>query len=1713
MTTLDRSKPRLTVVGMLALLLIAPKSILAQGATPAEYVPPELQVSDVDVKAFVDSGSQAARNGSYDELVSQLQRALELCVKKGFVADKAIVEEDVAAAYFAQGKLDEAKKHWLSALSDGVEASNLVLQADVLVALSSLSQAGGNQTAALDLMNRASDLARRSKNLYVLARALGELGRLQLAAGKKADARASVEEALRIDRLNKYDWEASHLLYLGWITSAESEANLDKMLELEKAARDLAIQKDNYIVFLQAVTTIGQTYVRKGQVSAGIDILEHAQSGTSERGEPLFKRPDSYRAAMALPFLRVVLLEALATAYQTGQRPAEALKTWQQLYDTGKAAGFTLAAAEAAHAMAEVYSARKEYGNAISYYSLAAEAWAAGGNEQRRVAALTSEAALLSQQGQKDKALQLDEEVLPLAKASKNVPLQFILDLAVAELLAGTEKLDRVDSALKDAEPLVTPDLTVPGVGPSAVVELYIRLADLYRRQNDFEHELVALEKALTPATALATAPGTSKNEKPFAWLMAQLQAKIDNSHLRETAEKAYAGGEFRDALLYFELLQWFDGFDAARKGKYEEYTKGLDNDPDAARLIGIPSKVIAEADGVAFLADNLHEMGPVAGGARLPSLMALTDYYMLHQRPHMVVQFVTEAQPYLKLGENDTPSRWDVVMACDLAYSLMLEKDLKSAVEKLTPCMTSARKLGNPGLLREAHQVNVWVLEAAGKHQQAQESAQFLLNQSPDDPREYAQLAQLRAQQGDRSGAADAWRKTVQLFEARHDLNGAAAAHMALADSLRFEVGANPEEQRRHLEVAAKLYGQLGNREGEVQAEASLGAYFASKKDTAKARRCFEEALKIAVQAKTKGLEASVLSQTGQAYESWGDWTQAVEEYGKSADTYRELNDRGDEAFQLRNRALGLHALHRPEEALETIMRAETAADASGSWAARYWVRRSLAGICVAEGQYQCSLTASQEAKEISDSANQPLNSAWAALDLSGVLEVIGSWDEALEQVNSALPALRQFKDLDDEALAYQELVGIYGARESEIKDLGKALEFHQLAYQLVARIHPERAAGINLDLVEIYWDSGRFKDAITKASEALEYYRQQKNELGEASALISLAEAERSDGDLPAAAQSLQLAEPLVLHTNDFYTTGRLYYSKAGLLRKEGRFKEAIEQYERVIELLERFKSSADSHSRTLVSETYSFIYDDLIDAYYSVGATDRQYAVPSAAKALEYAELNKSRAFASSWGQAISHGLKSQVPVHLQERERRLLARRASLESELQESMAGAGHRSVEEVKNDLDSAGKDESEMVQELRTASPAYAEARYPQPVILGEVPLRPDEILVEFKMLKDSVAVWMVGGSAGGAHLVAFYKVDRPRQWFEKRIFSLRDAFNTGHPERFEAQTCEELFTSLFPEPFAQHLEAARSVVFVPDDILFLIPFEVLSPGASQGKFVLLNTATEYFPSAAAFRLARAVLPTRPVWQEQFIGIADPVTSPDDERYVAATVLSEPNVIRPESAHNGAPGFRGISVEKIQSRGFALERIPETATEVKSIASLFPGSPSPTELRTGVAATKQGLIQTDLTRFRFVHFATHGILPVEAGIKEPALVLSYEGTNKDSMLLTVSEVFQLKLHADMVVLSACNTGSGRVTKAEGVASLGTAFLAAGASSATVSLWHVADKSTAILMQEFYRNLLKGMPKAASLAAARSSLVSQGYDNPFFWAPFVLTGE
>jgi len=340
----------------------------------------------------------------------------------------------------------------------------MVLQADVLVALATLQQTSGHLDQAMKTVNQALDLSRKSKSLYLESRVLGELSRLQLLAGKQADALASIEEALQIDRVNGYSWEAGHLLYMAWVNAAESK--VDKAIEFVTSARDLAVKNEDYLTFVQASESLGQMYVHTGRKDEGIRTLQLARKGVSEQSKPLFQSPDGYSRAASRPYLKITFLEALGFAYEAANRPDDALKSWQDMYDAATTSSSTLARAESARHLADLYKTKKEFAKSIDYYALAAYASASAGNEQSKIEALTSESALLFQQGEKEKVLKIEEELLSLARASKNVQLQFMVDLVIAEILDGAGRADRVESALKDAESHVGPDVTVPGVGP-----------------------------------------------------------------------------------------------------------------------------------------------------------------------------------------------------------------------------------------------------------------------------------------------------------------------------------------------------------------------------------------------------------------------------------------------------------------------------------------------------------------------------------------------------------------------------------------------------------------------------------------------------------------------------------------------------------------------------------------------------------------------------------------------------------------------------------------------------------------------------------------------------------------------------------------------------------------------------------------------------------------------------------------------------------------------------------------------------------------------------------------------------------------------------------------------------------------------------------------------------------------------------------------------
>jgi CHAT domain-containing protein len=207
----------------------------------------------------------------------------------------------------------------------------------------------------------------------------------------------------------------------------------------------------------------------------------------------------------------------------------------------------------------------------------------------------------------------------------------------------------------------------------------------------------------------------------------------------------------------------------------------------------------------------------------------------------------------------------------------------------------------------------------------------------------------------------------------------------------------------------------------------------------------------------------------------------------------------------------------------------------------------------------------------------------------------------------------------------------------------------------------------------------------------------------------------------------------------------------------------------------------------------------------------------------------------------------------------------------------------------------------------------------------------------------------------------------------------------------------------------------------------------------------------------------------------------------------------------------------RGRTRSAFEQAGYRFPPLPGTRVEVTSIGRIFGLPANSPDLKLGPAATKSVLKHLDKTEqlkhYRYIHFATHGILADDVpGVGQPALVLSQRGSDADGFL-TMKEVQDLQLASDLVVLSACQTGLGRQITGEGTMGMARAFIIAGAPSVVVSLWSVPDESTAKLMQLFYTQLVKEhRDKGVALQLAREELRKQ-YPNPYYWAPFVLIGE
>ena len=293
--------------------------------------------------------------------------------------------------------------------------------------------------------------------------------------------------------------------------------------------------------------------------------------------------------------------------------------------------------------------------------------------------------------------------------------------------------------------------------------------------------------------------------------------------------------------------------------------------------------------------------------------------------------------------------------------------------------------------------------------------------------------------------------------------------------------------------------------------------------------------------------------------------------------------------------------------------------------------------------------------------------------------------------------------------------------------------------------------------------------------------------------------------------------------------------------------------------------------------------------------------------------------------------------------------------------------------------------------------------------------------------------------------------------------------------------------------------LDATRLLV-VPDGVLHYVPFGVLSDPVSR--LPLLDHAeVVHLPSITTGLMLAGEDP--PAWTKAVAVFADPVFRSDDERVPVR------GAARGTAA---APSARLRSAERSLGR---LARLPFTRQEADAIHALAEGSGS--LLALDFDATRDAAVDADLASYRFVHFATHGLIN-ESRPELSGIVLSLvdrNGLPRDGFLTSL-DTFNLRLNAELVVLSGCRTALGKDVRGEGIVGLTHAFMYAGARGTLASLWPVDDAATAELMRVFYAGMLGSRrltPPAALREAQRHVRADPRWSSPFYWGAFQLQGS
>jgi len=544
--------------------------------------------------------------------------------------------------------------------------------------------------------------------------------------------------------------------------------------------------------------------------------------------------------------------------------------------------------------------------------------------------------------------------------------------------------------------------------------------------------------------------------------------------------------------------------------------------------------------------------------------------------------------------------------------------------------------------------------------------------------------------------------------------------------------------------------------------------------------------------------------------------------------------------------------------------------------------------------------------------------------------------------------------------------------------------------------------------------------------------------------------------------------------------------------MAQEEGDVNAAVQLYTEAIDIIEGFREGLVLEDLRLFFLADKLDpYDRLIDLLYCLSRESGSRETIEEF-ALEYSERSRMRSFLSTIQGPCSS--EAGIDQALYQRENEILQDINVLRIRLvQEGCTGEDR---EGVLHELDALKLKLNEVKLSIELADRQHVqEDRFADLTLMDEVRekvLDSRTCIIEYSVGRESSYAWIV--KQGGIQMKPL-----PGLTHEYPPVALYlELLSQGEEPHFSVG--ERLFTDLI-QPFVDDLDGMESVIFVPDDVLYHLPFESLPVTGSgqegeRQRYLIDEYDISYTPSIVTLLLLLEREGTRPGAGEGIIAIGDP-TSGDAGGFLDWIT----GLFEDEGDAANEPTLLELGKEMYP-------RIKSSRDEVNRIVSFFPAAGRKVIL--GDDANEAVLKSEPLDQYRVIHFATHGLFD-DNSPELSGLVLSGSPGEEDGFLL-VDEIMRLELDAPMVVLSGCKTGLGRYISGEGMIGLSRAFFTAGASAVVVSLWEIGDESTADFMEEFYRGYTLGLGKCRSLSRAKRKMIGEGRQ-PVVWAPFIIIGD